>query len=168
MNSVGMAEFTREEVYEVAETSRKLMLTNLTGIDLSCNKDDPDAPSLAGVNLATAYLLRANLSGADLCNANFIKAYLYKANLRDADLQSADLTEADLTGADLTGADLRNADLRGTKYSFSTKWPEGFNPIAAGTVMICSCEHCGETIEVLATVCKHCRRDLPKLTIAFP
>ena len=163
-----MAEFTREEVYEVAETSRKLMLTNLTGIDLSCNKDDPDAPSLAGVNLGKAYLSQANLSGADLRAANFIGSHLYEANLRDADLQLADLVEADLTGADLTGADLRNADLRGTRYSFSTKWPEGFNPIAAGTVMIYDCEHCGETIEVLATVCKHCGRDLPKLTITFP
>jgi len=98
-----MAELTREEVYEIAETSRKLMLKDLTGIDLSCNKDDPDAPSLSGVNLATAYLAHANLSGADLCNANFIKSYLYKANLRDAHLGSANLVLA---------------DLRGTKYSW--------------------------------------------------
>ena len=46
-----------------------------------------------------------------------------------------------LTGADLTGADLRRANLTwaaltGTHYDEHTQWPEGFDPVAAGAVLV--------------------------------
>ena len=48
-----------------------------------------------------------------------------------ADLQGIDLSDADLTGANLSGA-----KLSGAKYSANTKWPEGFDPVAAGAEMV--------------------------------
>ncbi len=52
------------------------------------------------------------------------------ADLRDIDLRGADLIKANLSGADLRGADLREA-----KYNANTKWPDDFDPEAAGAVM---------------------------------
>ncbi len=48
---------------------------------------------------------------------------------------------ADLQGVDLSGADLGGANLRGAKYDANTKWPvlpqpEGFDPEAAGAVLV--------------------------------
>ena len=54
----------------------------------------------------------------------------------------ADLTGAHLNGADLRSADLRSADLRfinlltGAFYNSLTKFPVGFDPIAAGLRLI--------------------------------
>ena len=40
--------------------------------------------------------------------------------------------EADLFGANLTGANLTWANLNGAKADKDTRWPEGFDPVAAG------------------------------------
>ncbi len=63
----------------------------------------------------------ADLSGLDLSSAN-----LSGASLHWADLRGANLRWADLTGADLSDAK-NNAD---------TTWPEGFDPEAAGAVLV--------------------------------
>ena len=61
------------------------------------------------------------------------------ANLLVADLTGANLEGADLRGANLTGADLSRADLvrtvlNGATASPLTRWPDGFNPEAAGVI----------------------------------
>jgi hypothetical protein len=67
---------------------------------------------------------------ADLSRAN-----LTGANLIGADLRGAFLIGADLRGADLRKANLRGADLRGAKYNKETKWPDGFDPVKANTIL---------------------------------
>ena len=62
--------------------------------------------------------------------------WLSGAKLNGAKLYGAYLNRAWLTGADLRGADLRDIDLTGAKYSANTKWPEGFDPKAAGAVLV--------------------------------
>ena len=114
--SVGMADFTREEVVDIAH---KLEGADLRELDLRNT-------SLQGLNLTGADLSRADLSGADL----------RWAYLRWADLNGANLSEADLYMADLRGADLRYANLHGATYTANTKWPEGFDPEAAGAVLV--------------------------------
>ena len=42
-----------------------------------------------------------------------------------------DLSMANLRGADLTGVDLTSA-----KYDDATIWPDGFDPEAAGAVLV--------------------------------
>ena len=51
-------------------------------------------------------------------------------------LPGANMPGADLTGADLTGANLSDAYLRAAKYNANTKWPVGFDPVAAGAVLV--------------------------------
>ena len=42
--------------------------------------------------------------------------------------------EVDLGG--WTGANPKGANLSGAKYNADTKWPEGFDPAAAGAVLV--------------------------------
>jgi hypothetical protein len=112
------------------------------------------ADSLEGVDLRGAYLFRADLAGANLRGADLSDADLREATLAGADLTGAALRhvllfQADLTGARLDGADLRGAmfwrtkllntdltraNLAGAWYSRTLRWPEGFDPQAAGAL----------------------------------
>ena len=40
----------------------------------------------------------------------------------------------DLANVDLSGADLNGAVLKGAKYDQNTRWPDGFDPTAAGAI----------------------------------
>ena len=92
-----------------------------------------DLPGMARAGkLSRADLRGANLYGANLGRANLDGAYLRRADLRGADLYGANLGRANLDGAYLDGADLGRADLRGADADQYTRWPEGFNPAAAG------------------------------------
>lgn len=64
---------------------------------------------------------------------------LMVANLRDADLRDANLDGANLIHAVLNGANLISVNLSITKLtnaatSAETRWPDGFDPVAAGVV----------------------------------
>ena len=90
-------------------------------------------------------LTRADLEGANLNGANLTGA---KANEDTAwpegfDPEAAgvceirpggNLTDADLHGANLEGANLAEANLEGAKADGDTKWPDGFDPVAAGVI----------------------------------
>lgn len=106
--------------------------------------------SLTHANLVGADLTDANISGADLYGAVVNGAVLKRAKLvgtrlADADLNWVDCSDADLTGADLrrarlgwanlSGAKLADARLEGALYNEDTKWPDGFDPIAAGCIL---------------------------------
>ena len=71
----------------------------------------------------------ANLEGADLNGAN-----LEMAELNGANLGGADLRESSLIRANLEGAALKWADLTSTFADKDTRWPEGFDPKAAGVI----------------------------------
>ena len=56
------------------------------------------------------------------------------ANLPGADLTGAALAGADLAGANLRGANLSGAYLTGAIADEDTRWPKGFDPVAAGVI----------------------------------
>lgn len=94
-----------------------------------------------GVFLSGAKLIVSDLYGANLRDAHLGYADLRLANLSSTDLRGADLSESNLEGADLTHAQLQNAFLWETKlvnakYSTHTQWPEGFDPKAAGAILV--------------------------------
>ncbi|MCZ9349581.1 pentapeptide repeat-containing protein [Streptomyces mutabilis] len=106
--------------------------------------------NLRHADLTTAILRRArcvrtDLRGArmvatDLRDADFTEADLREANLRKADaggavFHDADLRLADLRGTDLSAADLLRARLTGALASERTRWPAGFDPVAAEVVL---------------------------------
>ena len=63
------------------------------------------------------------------------EADLHGADLRGVNLNDANLNSANLSAANLNGADLGNAKLHKARYDRNTKWPEGFDPVAAGAVL---------------------------------
>lgn len=77
--------------------------------------------SLAGRDLAWAWLLEADLEGANLSRANLSNANLSRANLRGADLRAAQLAGTSLSAADLTGADLAWASLHSAQIGDDTR-----------------------------------------------
>jgi hypothetical protein len=49
---------------------------------------------------------------------------------------SANLPRSDLRGADLRGCTIDDVHLRGARYDKQTRWPDGFDPVAAGAAFI--------------------------------
>jgi hypothetical protein len=82
-------------------------------------------------NLANANLNQANLRTTDLTGAD-----LTGASLKGTDLTSADLQTANLSGADFTGTDLSRTILTDASADSTTKWPDGFDPVSAGVVLL--------------------------------
>jgi hypothetical protein len=95
---------------------------------------------LKGAYLWAAHLEGTRLTGAHLEGAVLANAYLENADLEGAHLQGALLQEARLQGANLVGTNLQGADLAGAqllgaRYSARTRWPDGFDPQALGTIL---------------------------------
>ena len=88
-------------------------------------------------------LTGANFEGAQIGGAReFVGSNLTEANLENANFSKVRLNNARLNRANLKGADLReiqynsNTDWTGAIYSVHTQWPEGFDPQAAGAVLV--------------------------------
>ncbi|MER7277079.1 pentapeptide repeat-containing protein [Dactylosporangium sp. NPDC000244] len=83
---------------------------------------------------------RLSLPRCDLRYARMNGAVLRGANLGHAALQRArlagtDLRDSILEGADLRGTDLAAVRLDGAVADGGTRWPDGFDPVAAGVVI---------------------------------
>jgi hypothetical protein len=89
---------------------------------------DFTAASLQGCDLRAA-----DLSGAILANTTFYLADLRGANLSNAKMSSCDLRQARFEGTDLSGAEIVDCRVLAT-FDESTRWPEGFDAVAAGAV----------------------------------
>lgn len=102
-----------------------------------------------GVKFVTPIQMR--FSQAKLEKANFDKVDLTDINMIRCSLKGAVLTNVtglgDVSNANFAKADLRGADLRklqwnevpiftGAKYDSKTRWPAGFDPKAAGAVLV--------------------------------
>ena len=124
------ADLRRADLYGANLRRANLRRANLRGANLY--GADLRRANLGGANLREANLRRADLREADLSGADLSGADLRGADLSGADLREADLSGADLSGADLRGADLSGADLREADADKWTRWPDGFNPAAAG------------------------------------
>ncbi|MEM1213366.1 MAG: pentapeptide repeat-containing protein [Planctomycetota bacterium] len=116
---------------------------------------DYDDAQLQFADLREANLQGAHFDGADLRGADLRHADLYWAMLSDANVAQADLRGAQLQGAGLYGTrfvnawlqganfgpdnlggktDLSEAVLTGAEYDPKTRFPEGFDPEAAGMI----------------------------------
>ncbi len=87
---------------------------------------------LLSAKLQGAKLPGANLQGVQLPSAQLPSANLQSANLQAANLQSANLHGANLQSANLQSANLQSANLQVATYDSNTRWPDGFDPQAAG------------------------------------
>jgi uncharacterized protein YjbI with pentapeptide repeats len=125
-----------------------LRCANLSGVGMTravlrksdlCEADLSFA-NLASADLEQALLVRANLNCAMLIAASLAECDLREANLRhasmfQANLRGARLERTSLLGTDLSSVDLTDANLMGAIYDARTRWPDGFDPVAAGAVL---------------------------------
>lgn len=119
-------------LYRANLTQASLVAVNLRHADLT-------TATLRRARCVLADLRAAKLAETDLRDADFSETDLREANLRKADAHGAvfhraDLRMADLRGTDLSTADLAEARLTGALASEHTRWPDGFDPAAAGVV----------------------------------
>ncbi|MFD7716586.1 pentapeptide repeat-containing protein [Streptomyces sp. NPDC059814] len=120
-------------LYHANLTQASLVSVNLRHADLK-------TAILRRTRCVLADLRGARLVETDLRDADFTEADLREANLRKADaggavFRRADLRLTDLRGADLSTADLFQARLTGAVASEHTRWPAGFDHVAAGVVV---------------------------------
>ena len=73
---------------------------------------------------------------AEFTREEILEKVAAEESLEGADLRGANLSRADLSEANLSEANLSRANLSDAKYSANTKWPVGFDPVAAGAVLV--------------------------------
>ncbi|MGW2343643.1 pentapeptide repeat-containing protein [Streptomyces sp. NPDC001661] len=119
-------------LYRVNLTQASLVSVNLRHSDLTTGTLRRARCVMA--DLRAAKLVQVDLREADLTGSDLREANLRKADARGAVLHRADLRLADLRGTDLSTAELADARLTGALASEHTRWPDGFDPAAAGVV----------------------------------
>lgn len=82
------------------------------------------------VNLSYAKLMNSMVDGTSLKNAN-----LYKADLTGAYI-SADFQQSNLRGAIMLCKGIEEANFQGAIFDVETIWPDGFDPIKKGAVLV--------------------------------
>lgn len=102
---------------------------------------DLTGANLQGASLATAALEHAILQRSTLVESLAVGARFNFARLDNADLTGADVAFSDFAGSSLRGARmlckrLGEASLKDARYDDATVWPPGFDPAAAGAVLI--------------------------------
>ena len=132
--NIGYANLINADLWETDLAGANLMGANLQGANLV--GANLQGAILVGANLTNAILVNADLTNAILVNADLINADLWYTNLTNAILVGAYLIDADLGHASLTSATLDGADLSGARYTAETLWPEGFDPKAAGAILV--------------------------------
>lgn len=102
-----------------------------------CGAIGPNA-ELEGVDLSGVKLRIIDLSGADLSGADLSGAYFEETSAVDPDIFSETNSryQAGLRKANLRSANFSGVVLYEVQYSTTTQWPESFDPIAHGAVLI--------------------------------
>jgi uncharacterized protein YjbI with pentapeptide repeats len=122
-------------------TARDLDMSDRNLEETVMEDADLSGSILRCARLRAARLDRSRLTRADLSKASMASAHLSFADLRraiahDADFSGANLDGARLGGVEFTGATLNNASLVGATFDATTKWPTGFDPLAAGATQL--------------------------------
>lgn len=97
--------------------------------------------NLRGADLTGAFLQMCDARGSNFDRVNFKNALLAQSDFRGASFRGAKFAgaraaQARFEGCDLSGAQGLAKDNLGVYYDASTKWPDGFDPKAAGCILV--------------------------------
>lgn len=126
-------------LYDGSFKGANLYDANLIGIRLKRARlliADLRKVSAWNTNFEGAFLNAAKCQDAEFEGANFKGANLQLTNFKGAHLEGADFTGASLMATNFTGAHLDGTIFRGAIYYESTKWPNHFDPQAAGAILV--------------------------------
>jgi len=156
--------FHNSPMIHIRNKSGQIIYTLEVSSDLGFFQADLKGANLKDAVLDGANFSGADLSRACLEDCDLYWAVFFEANLQHANLQSALLAGCDFKGANLTHADLRNANLgldnlggatelhganltackvegaifAGAQYDSETVFPDGFDPVDHGMVLVSS------------------------------
>lgn len=86
------------------------------------------------VRFSGSNFYNSSFSRCSLRDVWFLKAACIRTSFRDAVLDGVIFNGATLIDVDFSGAEFKNCDFKGAIFNQGTRWPEGFDPIAAGAV----------------------------------
>lgn len=92
----------------------------------------PDRPGRTAFDFRNRVLTGQKFHNLDLRGTDFSGANLRGVEFQGANLEKARFQGAFMGGANFTDCRLKNADLKGAWYDANTRWPDGFDPNAAG------------------------------------
>lgn len=96
-----------------------------------------EAATLTGAIAPDIIARNTNFTGSNLTDANFTGGRMADARFLNAQLSGANFTNAKLGGADFsTARNLGAATLTGAEFNGATRFPQGFDPEAAGMVLV--------------------------------
>jgi uncharacterized protein YjbI with pentapeptide repeats len=93
-------------------------------------------PALTVHGFKPTKLWRAKLIGTDLSSAWLSGADLREADLQGANLESTKMFSALIGGTDMCASNPELASLEDALYDLQTEWPGGFDPSAAGAILM--------------------------------
>ncbi len=132
-------------------------LEGVVGTDANFSQADLSKTNLKWGELQGGNFTNANLSNSNLHDATLIYGNFTNASFERADMDGTTIIGSNLTGATFSGANLhrayfevnfpydegfawfRAAKFAGASYTPKTKWPRGFDPVAAGAVQCPAC-----------------------------
>lgn len=95
-----------------------------------------DEAELEHAHFYEAQAEHALLEHAHLAYAQFVGADFSFAHFNGAELTNANFSGAKLYSTSFLGAkDIRSACFQGAQYNTGTRWPPGFDPLAAGAIL---------------------------------
>jgi len=123
--------FTKYQMYDLINRPGPLWLVNADFSKAYLGWVTINGASISGCNFSNAIVCRAKLTNNFMAAVNFTDA-----NLIGTDFSGSDMSGDNLCGADLTEAILFEVDLINATYNAATKWPAGFDPVAAGAILV--------------------------------
>ncbi len=94
--------------------------------------------NITNTNFTSAKLRRSHFESAFIHNNNFSFSELTDANFISVNLQNNNFRNAYLVGSKFLtrNSGFETNNFTGAKYSEQTIWPEGFDPVAAGAILV--------------------------------
>lgn len=123
--------------------------SNMEGTDFSglvAKKLSFSNTNLVKANFSNSKISNLGLGGSNVTDANFINSKLNEPYLMNQDLKNANFTDAKILNGRLQNANFQDAILDGvslvnSEYSCETKWPNEFDPEAAGAFKKHACKN---------------------------
>lgn len=116
-----------------------LSIAPFNGVDFSAAPGVPPT-QFSDVSFVNSNLEEAIFENCEFRHAWFSFAYLWRTNFRKARFVNTSFDNASILGADFTGATFDACDFTEAVYDKATRWPDGFDPVAAGAKKIESVE----------------------------
>ncbi len=105
----------------------------LGDVDFSPGPDEP-TQRFAQVSFTGSHFQNASLAGCDFEDVWFSGARLWFTDVTGASFRRVKFDGANLIALDFREVELVDCDFTGAVYDESTRWPEGFDPRAAGAI----------------------------------